>query len=202
MVIVSVIIHPQGLHPMEAMRAWQLHREDGYSLTGVREKVHNIQGDTPSVKAVWSAIRRVDAMCSNDLLPSSGYSNCGRKPKLSEAEEQKVVAFVKQWRHKRFCTCAYIRTVLKLKVTPRCIALILNRRGFFWRPVPKVRGFSPEDLRKRKAWVDQHIKYTSEWWEQNLNLVLDGVTLTMAPKPLSGREGHARATSRAQAVHT
>ena len=120
-VIAYVIIHPQGLHPMEAMRAWQLHREDGYSLTGVREKVHNIQGDTPSVKAVWSAIRRVDAMCSNDLLPSSGYSNCGRKPKLSEAEEQKVVAFVQQWRHKRFCTCAYIRTVLKLKVTPRCI---------------------------------------------------------------------------------
>ena len=175
---------------MQALRAWQLHREEGVSLTGVQAEVQNLQGEEPSKRAVWAAIQRVDAMSSNDVLPGSGYANCGRKPKLSEADEQKVVAFVKTWRHKRFCTCGYIRTVLKLEVTQRAIANVLNRRGFFWRSLPKARGFSPEELEKRKAWIDQHIKYSSEWWEKNMNLVLDGVTLTMAPKPLSARERH------------
>ena len=68
---------------------------------------------------------------------------------------------------------------------------MLNRHGFFWRALPKVRGFSAEELQKRKVWIEQHLGHTSEWWEKNLNLVLDGVTLTMAPKPLNARERHA-----------
>ena len=71
MVVLSVVIHPRGLHPMEAMRAWQLHREEGFSLTGVQAEVSNVQGSTPSVKAVWSVIRRVAVSRSTQPLPSS-----------------------------------------------------------------------------------------------------------------------------------
>eukprot|EP00973_Karenia_brevis_P074323 10326167-Karenia_brevis.AAC.1 len=126
-----------------------------------------------------------------DFLVHLRYHNCGRKPALTEAQEKAVVVFVKQWRHKRFCTCAYIKNFLKLKVTKRTVANVLARHGFRWRPVPKVRNLSPEHLQKRQAWVDKYVDKSSDWWVKNMNLVLDGVTLTMAPIPLNSRQRHA-----------
>ena len=159
MVVVPVVIHPRGLHPMEAVRAWQLHREEGLPLTEVRAEVQNLAGGAPSVKAVWSAVQRVSAMRDGDLLPSSRYENCGRKEKLSKADVKRIISFVKEWRNKRFCTCGYVKTALRLQVSNRTICNVLNRNGFFWRALPRVRGFSAEELRKRKAWIDQHMKY-------------------------------------------
>ena len=43
----------------------------------------------------------------------------------------KVVAFVKQWRHKRFCTCEYIKRELRLTAAPRTINRALDDAGFF-----------------------------------------------------------------------
>ena len=106
------------------------------------------------------------------------------------AQEKAVVDFVKKRRNKRFCTCNYIRSTMKLKVTNRTISNTLNRHGYFWRPLPKVRGLSAAELAKRKAWVDMYLDKTPAWWQEHMGLVLDGVTLTMAPKPLSGRERH------------
>ena len=101
-----------------------------------------------------------------------------------------VVEFVRKWRRKRFCTCRYIRTALKLRVTRRTVANVLNRHGFFWRPLPRLRGFTEEELRKRKDWVDGYLDKTSGWWQDLMNFVLDGVTLTKPPKPLALRERH------------
>ena len=39
--------------------------------------------------------------------------------------------------------------------------------------------------------VDIHIDKPVVWWRQHFGLVLDGVTLTKAPRPLSKREKHA-----------
>ena len=98
--------------------------------------------------------------------------------------------FVTKWRTKRFCTCTYIRTALKLKVDRKTVGNVLNRHGFFWRPAPKVRGLSEQELEKRKAFVEQYSDKTAAWWEKNMNVVLDGVTLTLPPKPLNGRQRH------------
>ena len=168
-----------------------MYTEEESTLDEVRKQVTNVQGETPSIKAVWSAVKRVENMAGDDLVPGSNYGNCGRKPKLTEEQEVAVVEFVKKWRHKRFCTCAYIKGVFKLKVTKRTIANVLARHGYRWRPVPKIRGLTKEELEKRKAWIDQHVHHSSTWWVQNMNLVLDGVTLTMAPRPLSSRQRHA-----------
>ena len=51
------------------------------------------------------------------------------------AQEKAVVDFVKKWRNKRFCTCNYIRSTMKLKVTNRTTSNTLNRHGYFWRPL-------------------------------------------------------------------
>ena len=148
MVVVSIVLHPKGLHPFEAVRAWQKHREEGMSLN-----------DVPSKKAKENAVRRVDMMRPGDIVPKSGYEKCGRKQALSQQQQAEIVAFVKKWRNKRFCTCAYIKTTMKLQVTKRTIANVLNRHGFFWRPVPKKHGLSKEDLAKRKAFVDKYGKH-------------------------------------------
>ena len=48
-----------------------------------------------------------------------------------------------------------------------------------------------KELAARKLFVDRHLHRTAGWWTHNMNLVLDGVTLTKAPESLSGRQKHA-----------
>jgi transposase len=119
------------------------------------------------------------------------YKNCGRKPILSASQVKQAVAFVKKWRHKRFCTCRYIIQELRLPVKKRTLATILNDNGYFWKAVPKQHALSADDISRRAAWVTKYLDKTAAWWQQNMNLVLDGVTLTMPPKKLSGRQKHA-----------
>ena len=189
MPVVSVTVHPRGLHPLEAARAYHLHEEEGLSLDSVRDEVFNMEGNRPSKKAVWTAVRQVKALEGN-AVPQTNYENCGRKRMLTAEDEAAIVEFVKKWRGKRFCTCKYIAQALKLKTGRNIISRALNRHGYFWRPVPKIRGLSAAELEKRKAFVDEHWQRPASWWEENMNLVLDGVTLTMPPKPLSSRQRH------------
>ena len=159
-------------------------------MRNICDEVTNMSGKRPSFKAVWRAIHMVKATKSSEPVAQTKYTNCGRKRTLTPAEEKKVTGFVKQWRNKRFCTCRYIRAALKLKVTTRTVARVLNRNGYFWRSLPKVRGLSESELAKRKAWIEKFIDKSPSWWQKNIGLVLDGVTLTMAPKPLSARQRH------------
>ena len=154
-------------------------------------EIFNLSGDIPGRKCVYSAIRRVEQMSSNEVVPATKYSNCGRKKALTDEEQERIVKFVKQWRHKCFCTCHYIRNELNLSVTPRTVNNVLDDAGYYWKPVPRIHGLTDEQLQKRKKFVDDHIHHPVSWWESRLNMVLDGVTLTMPPKTLSGREKHA-----------
>ena len=60
---------------------------------------------------------------------------------------------MKQWRHKRFCTCPYIKKELKLDCTPRTIARVLNRAKFYWRAVAKKSPLTKKQIESRKAFV-------------------------------------------------
>ena len=75
-------------------------------------------------------------------------------------------------------------------MTKRTVSNVLNRNGYFWKALPKVRGLSAAELGKRQAWVDSLVDKTPAWWQEHVGLVLDGVTLTMPPKPLTGRQRH------------
>ena len=189
MPIAHDMVRPHGLHPVEAAKAHHLHAEEGLSLDSVRDKVRNMEGNKPSKKGVWAAVQRVKAL-EGSGVPQGNYKNCGRKRALTAEEEASVVDFVKQWRGKRFCTCKYIVQSMKLRVGRKTVSRVLNRHGYFWRPVPKIRGLSATELEKRKAFVEEHLHRTASWWEENMNLVIDGVTLTMAPKPLGPRQRH------------
>ena len=50
---------------------------------------------------------------------------------------------------------------------------------------------SDDQLKKRKAFVEEYGDKSSEWWVANVDLVLDGVTLTKAPQSLTKRQKHA-----------
>ena len=190
MVVVHISVHPRGLHPLEAAKAWHLHKEEGMRLEDVCLEVENLQGHQPSVKAVWTGVQMFERVRGTSAMPQSFYAKCGRKKKLSPEQEQAIVDFVATWRNKRFCTLKYIRTALKLKVHKKTIGNVLNRHGYYWRALPKVRGLSDSELAKRKEFVDTYLGKSPGWWQENMNLVLDGVTLTMAPKPLSKRQAH------------
>ena len=66
-----VTVHPQGLHPLEAVRAWHMYTEEESTLDEVRKQVTNVQGETPSIQAVWSAVKRVENMAGDDLVPGA-----------------------------------------------------------------------------------------------------------------------------------
>ena len=67
----------------------------------------------------------------------------------------------------------------------------MNRNVFFWRPAPKKATLSDKDLERREAFEKKYGMHTPEWWEANAGLVIDGVTLTVAPTTLPDRHKHA-----------
>ena len=160
------------------------------ALRDVQDEVVNRLGERPSLAIVWRAVRQVEDVRGTGQLPQTKYKNCGRSQSLTAVEQKAIVAFMKKWRMKRFCTCKYIAQALKLKVDRKTIANVLVRHGYHWRQLPKIRGLSDTELAKRKAFVDKFGDKTSSWWQSNMNLVLDGVTLTLARKTLVGRQRH------------
>ena len=191
MVVVKLTMHPRSLHPLQAARAHTLRHDEELPWSQITPQVVNLAGEEPSITAVRDAVERIDEQGNAGVVPQLKYANCGRTRELTAARCKEVVDFVKKWRLKRFCTCGYIRQELKLKVHVRTIRRVLNRAGYSWTAVPKQAGFGKESLRTRTEFVAKYGGKSSAWWEENLNLCLDGVTLTMPPKPLSGRQKHA-----------
>ena len=191
---VEVVVHPSGLHPYMQMRAHYLVREEGMSLDDACDELHNMKGKKPSKKCVWSGVKRVAEVLDKPgekLFPETKYRNCGRRPALTDTQRLQIVGFVEKWRSRRFCTTAYIKRELKLKVSRSTVCRCLNDFGYHWKPVPKAGRFDEKQLRARQLFYEKYGQKTADWWIANLNVVLDGVTLTMAPKGLSKREKHA-----------
>ena len=191
---VTTTIHPNGLEPLAACLAWVKYRDEEMSLDQIVSEgdILTASGQPAKRMAIWHGIRRVDAMKkSRGHIPVNNYKNCGRKEALSDETKREIVEFVKEWRHKVFCTCRYIRQELKVKASISTINRVLNDAGYYWKAVPKRAGLTTEQLEKRQAWVTEYLSRSANWWLEHGNMVLDGVTLTMAPKPLNGRQKHA-----------
>ena len=196
MVQISVSVHPNGLCPTSCAKAWFL-RTQKWSWKRIANQLKNLKGQRPSFKAVRNAAAR-QRVAGPKAIAHTRYKNCGRKYganghkyKLSKQQSKQLVAFVKKWRRKRFCTCAYVRKELKLEVSLATMRRALNRAGFHWKPVSKSTSLSAKDLLHREAFVRQYENKSPDWWVQNVSLVFDGVTLTRAPATLSGQQKHA-----------
>ena len=96
MPVAHVTMHPRGLHPLEAARAYHLHEEEGLSQDSVCDEVRDMEGNRPSKKAVWTAVRQVKALEGN-VVPQGNYDNCGRKRMLTAEDEAAIVEFAKKW---------------------------------------------------------------------------------------------------------
>ena len=83
---------------------------------------------------------------------------------------------MKEWRHKRFCTCLYIAQALKLKVDRKTIANVLVRHGFRWQLLPRIRGLSQAEIENRKEFWEKFEGKSPCWWQESMQLVIDGVT--------------------------
>ena len=189
-------VHPKGLDPFQAAKAWHLRKKDGLPWQVVRLQVCTMSGTQPGRMAVEDAVRRIEAQRQTSKFKRTGvaslrYAKCGRKPLLSPEQKKAVVAFVRRWRHKRFCTANYIIRELKLCCKKKTVHRVLNDAGYYWRPVARKGKLSEAQLKQRKAFVDAYISRSAAWWRQHMGLVLDGVTLTRAPKPLNAKEKHA-----------
>ena len=192
----TIVVHPHGLDPFQAAKAWQLRKVTKLPWEKVQTMLTTVDGGRPGHKGMRAAVRRIDAQLRTATFRRTGaaklaYGNCGRKPSLSANQKSAVVEFVKRWRHKRFCTAAYIVQELRLPCGKRTVHRVLNAAGFQWRAVPKSGKLSDSQLAARTAFVDAHIDKPATWWRQHIGLVLDGVTLTKAPKPMNQREKHA-----------
>ena len=93
MPVVTLMVHPKGLHPLQAAKAWIKHREEGLSLHHImlEGEVVNMEGNVPTLKTLWAAIQRVDVAGQDQFAPKSNCHNCGRSRVLSEGDVKKVV---------------------------------------------------------------------------------------------------------------
>ena len=192
---ISMVSHPSGLNLYALARAHHLHCEEGMSISNVCDEVVNLQGKRPSEKCVWNGVQRMKAALRvptvGEQLPTTFYSNCGRNKLLTDKDKLAILEFVEKWRGKRFCTCAYIKKELGLGVSRQTIVRCLNEFGYQWKPVPKKTRLADKHLKAREEFHEQFGQKSAEWWVENMNCVLDGVTLTTAPKGLTNREKHA-----------
>ena len=64
MPVVQVSVHPIGLHPIEAVKAWHKHTHEEMSLSDILAEgdIVNMKGDVPSRHALWSGIKRAADM--------------------------------------------------------------------------------------------------------------------------------------------
>ena len=136
------VVHPKGLDPFQAAKAWHLRKQEGLPWKVVRFQVHTMSGTHPGMDAVQDAVGRVEAQRRTSKfrkagVASSGYARCGRTPLLSSEQKKAVIAFVKRWHHKRFCTANYIIQELKLCCKKKTVHRVLNDAGYHWRPVAK-----------------------------------------------------------------
>ena len=191
-------MHPRGLAPGEAAKAWFLLVKQKHKWADIAKEIVNLQGERPSKFCMQAAVKRLRQR-GQAMHVKTKYHKCGRrygganggKHKLSEKQEKQVLAFVTQWRRKCFCTATYIKAELKLKVSVRTITRTLNRHGFHWKRVPRQQPLTTRELERRKALVLKHETKTPAWWRDNTNLVLDGVTLSKAPRTFNDRQKHA-----------
>ena len=136
------VLHPKRLDPFQAAEAWHLRVKRGMSWLQVRTQVHAVAGARPGQRAVEDAATRVAAQrylpeFQRICVVKAMYANCGRTPLLSPAQKQAVVAFVKRWCSKCFCTANCIIQELKLICKNKTIHRALNEAGYHWRPVPE-----------------------------------------------------------------
>ena len=63
MPVVTLMVHPKGLHPLQAAKAWIKHREEGMSLNSIIQEgeVVNMERNVPTLKTLWADIQRMDA---------------------------------------------------------------------------------------------------------------------------------------------
>ena len=133
--LLRLSIHPQGLTPFEAAKAWHLRHVQKLPWRAVREQVRTSDGGHPRRYAVVNAVRRISEQRHTQTFRRTGtastaYHRCGRKPVLSPQQKSAIVAFVKQWRSKRFCTAAYIVQELRLSCSKKAVTRALNAAGY------------------------------------------------------------------------
>ena len=165
---VHTSVHPNGLDPFQAAKAWMLRTKLKLAWKEVRGQVLTARGGRPGQRALELAVKRIDVQQHQTHFRRTGtatlaYSNCGRKPMLTPEQKSAVVAFVKRWRSKRFCTAAYIVRELRLLCSKRTVHRVLNEAGYHWRPVPRRSKLTDEQLKARRAFVDAHIDKPAAW---------------------------------------
>ena len=132
MVLHTMTVHPRGILPAQAAKAWYLRVKAKKKWREIQEEVVNAAGGTPSEHALENAVARMKSRKPHGV-PKYKYQNCGVKKMLTKRQDARVVAFVKKWRAKRFCTCEHIIREMKLRCSTATVSRCLNRNGFFWK---------------------------------------------------------------------
>ena len=93
MVQVKVSVHPDGLGPTEAAKAWYMRVVQKMKWSAIQKKVKNVKGKTPSSDhCVRNAVQRQIAAGKKGVAKTN-YKNCGPKKALTPEEVNKVFFF-------------------------------------------------------------------------------------------------------------
>ena len=85
---VHTSVHPNGLDPFQAAKAWMLRTKLKLAWKEVCGQVLTAHGGRPGKRALELAVKRIDVQQHQTHFRRTGaatlaYSNCGREPKLT-----------------------------------------------------------------------------------------------------------------------
>ena len=91
--IVQCSVHPKGLDPFQAAKAWHLCKVQRLPWKAAREQLRTASGGCPKRCAVMNAVRRIGDQHNTAAFRSVGvastaYRNCGRKQLLLMLRDQ------------------------------------------------------------------------------------------------------------------
>ena len=88
-------VHPKGLDPFQAAKAWHLRSKEKLSWKTIRQQVRTADGGRPGRKALTEAVWRIDAQRNTAAFRRTGMPElkchrCGRKQLCTVFGERRV----------------------------------------------------------------------------------------------------------------
>ena len=79
----TIVVHPRGLDPFQAAKAWQLRKVMGLPWKKVQAQLSTVDGGRPGPRGMLAAVRRIDAQRHTAAFRRTGatslaYGKCSK----------------------------------------------------------------------------------------------------------------------------
>ena len=190
MVLQRVRVHPKGLSPQMKRKVWVLRKERisarAKTWQIIASKVKNLSGGVPYWKVCRDAYNEIEQ--PRHILKDA-YSNCGRKPTLTNEVSKWLVRRMLKLRRCMDVTSTDLAQVLAkeraIEVEASSIRKALKKAGDRYLARSKKPMYNKEQKLKR-------LQFGQKYMDEEIHMFMDGVVFTVPPQNPVQRENYCK----------